>query len=320
MELRRFFALVERIRDFGQAQLGLNIGKSYRKYLEIDQDFLVMVVNAARPYSLDPYLWDYPFFGPAPYRGYYNPDHVREEADRLRGEGYEVWVRKVDAFSTLGITSDPLISFMQSYSEFQLARLIIHEQVHATLWVDRAIQFNEELAAALDTNGALEYFAWFYGRDSAELKRAEAALQDSGLYLDDLRELASRLDTWFAENPPPADAGAGAAGVDAGYLMRRNAVIREFQDEFAASYADRYISDAYRGLADIEINTAYLSLFRTYSERGRAYHQLYENIGSVKETLELIQAALDNPADYGISYQRGDDPFLVVEGLLGNIP
>ena len=320
-ELRSFFARVEDIRNFGEEQLGLMIGKSYRNYLSLDQDYLVMVVNAAPPHSLEPYLWHYPFFGPAPYRGYYNPEHAEEEAARLRKEGYEVWLRKVDAFSTLGITSDPLISFMQNYSELGLARLIIHEQIHATLWVDGAIQFNEELATALADHGALAYLTYRYGDTSEELWAARDAIHNSAMYLDDLRSLAALMDDYFLANSDTIDDGSMSLTLPREeyppeFIEGREEIIRKFKESFLAGYNERYIGDGYRSFADLDLNTAYLSLFRTYSGRGEAYQDLYAKIGSVKETLQRIRSALDAPDNYGIEFKPGDDPFVIIEGLL----
>ena len=317
-KLRVFFNRVERIRNFGNTHLSLSLGKSYQRYLDLESDYLVAVVNATPPHSLEPYLWHYLFFGPAPYRGFYNPEHAREEAKKLQSEGYEVYVRKVDAFSTLGLSSDPLISFMRKYSEFDLAQLIIHEQIHATLWVDGAIQFNEELATSMATQGALEYLAHQYGDKSEELRLALVNVRDAQRYFEDMRDLARRVNSHFAQLSLNADTDSSLPQTKypLGFIEKRDEIIQKFKKAFVASYDDHYLGERYRAVADIEMTTAFISLYQTYSARGKAYTALYEHIGSTGKTLQAIQSALAEPQNYASTFKAGDDPYLVIEDLL----
>ncbi len=307
--MRAFFRKVDDIREFGIKNLGLEDDGNYGKYLELDRDFLVAVVNAAPHDSLEPYLWRYPLFGPAPYRGFYNEDHARAEADRLDRDGYEVWVRRVDGFSTLGITRDPLISFMQEYSLFRLAELIFHEQIHASFWVPRQIQFNEELATVLGRQAALEYLAHSFGEGTPELLAAKNSARDSRLFFRDMNSLAGELDSLYTSVP-----GDGLTREE--ILSQRDAVIAEFQADFAEQYAQRYLGQGFTRFSEMEINNAFLSLYRTYSERGESYERLYERAGSVRQFLALLQSAMDDPESFAIDYERGDDPYALIRGLL----
>jgi predicted aminopeptidase len=81
-----------------------------------------------------------------PYQGFYERNDAEAEAKRLKALGYDVIVRKVDNFSTLGFFKDPVYSFLTSYSPGEIANLIIHEQAHATLFVKGQSDFNEEFA------------------------------------------------------------------------------------------------------------------------------------------------------------------------------
>ena len=120
-----------------------------------------------------------PFHGQAPYKGFYERPDALAEAARLKKEGYDVIVRKVDAFSTLGFTKDPVYSFMKKYSPYELASTIIHEQTHATLWVKGQTDFNEELADFVGETGALEWIAARFGAPSEEYRSAVDEKADS---------------------------------------------------------------------------------------------------------------------------------------------
>ena len=52
----------------------------------------------------------------------------------------------------------------------QLARVIIHELTHGTLYVKNNIQFNENLASFVGDKGAILFLNWKYGDSSAEVK------------------------------------------------------------------------------------------------------------------------------------------------------
>jgi predicted aminopeptidase len=319
-ELSAFFARVEGIRSFGIDELGLSEDRNYTTFLDLDRDYMVAVVNAAPADSLAPYQWKYPFFGPAPYRGFFDRDQALREAARLEEAGYETWVRRVDAFSTLGMTRDPLISFMIDYDDFALAQLIFHEQVHATLWVRGAVQFNEELATVLGRMAALEYLAATYGEDSAEIEQARNRLADGERFARDMNALAGELSAFYqlagqasAEIPDDnRDQSPEQIDVERGKAR----IISSFLDEFESTYEERYRSPDFRALVDLEVNNAFISLYQTYEGRGSDYRRLYDLAGSVRRTLGLLAEALERPADYGADYRRGDDPHKLVVALI----
>ncbi|MGO9411115.1 MAG: aminopeptidase, partial [Spirochaetia bacterium] len=155
-DTREFLQRVKEIRTFAVESIGLRDNGNYTRYKSIDRDYLVDVVQACDALSFTPYQWSYPFMGKLPYKGFYERPDALAEAGRLKKEGYDVIVRKVDAFSTLGFTKDPVYSFMKKYSPYELASTIIHEQTHATLWVKGQTDFNEELADFVGETGALE--------------------------------------------------------------------------------------------------------------------------------------------------------------------
>ena len=82
--LVEFLRRVEDIRAFAGDELGLEDTDNYTRFYSIDRDYLAAVVQAAPEFSIEPYLFKYPVFGSLPYRGFYNPDHARKEAEKLK--------------------------------------------------------------------------------------------------------------------------------------------------------------------------------------------------------------------------------------------
>ena len=163
---RQLFERVRQIKGFAENELGLRPTQNYNRYVRLDRDYLTAVVSAAPQLGFTNYLWNYPFVGKLPYRGYFDVPKAQKEAERLKQQGYDVFVRPVAAFSSLGYVRDPLFSYMAQYSETRLAELIIHESFHATLFVRGDIAFNESLANLVGKHGSRLYMQQKYGLEA----------------------------------------------------------------------------------------------------------------------------------------------------------
>jgi predicted aminopeptidase len=254
-DTRAFLAQAREIRLFAVERLRLRPNANFTRYKEISRDHLVDVVSACASLAFEPYLWRYPFLGGLPYRGFYEREDAQLEAARLKGEGWDVIVRPVDSFSTLGFSSDPLYSFMKGYSRFELASLIFHEQTHATVFVRGQPQFNEELATYVGEEGALRWLREASGPDAPDTLAAVDAMADSALFLEALRGLAAALDREYQ----------GALSPD-GKRERKAELIAAFERRFAVEIRPRFLTKAYRGMAVPRVNNAYLSLYGLYND------------------------------------------------------
>ncbi len=254
-EVKEFLASVKEIKRFAVEEIGLKDNDSYTKYKKIDRDYLVDVVQACDAASFTPYLWSYPFVGKLPYKGYYERADAIREKDRLEKQGYDVIVRKTDAFSTLGLLKDPVYSFMQRYPPLDLASLIIHEQTHATIFLKGQTRFNEELASFVGDEGALLYIRKRFGPDSGEYRRALSDRTDQGLFMGFIQGLTSALDELYSS------ALSRQEKID-----RKAVIIDSYKLRFKMEYAPRFKDQDYRAALDGRINNAYLSLFNLYSK------------------------------------------------------
>ena len=254
-DTRDFLRRVQDIRQFAVQAVGLKDNGNYTRYREIERDHLVDVVSACDALSFTPYLWRYPFLGRLPYKGFYERPDADAEAARLRKDGWDVVVRPVDAFSTLGFTKDPLYSFMKAYSPFELASLIIHEQTHATLFLRGQPDFNEELASFVGDEGAFEWLRARFGEESREYHDARDSYEDSLTFIALLKDLANRLGTVYRGDSSKVEK-----------LAEKSDMIEDFTRRLGGELASRFHTDGYRKLGGLRLNNAYLSLYSLYSD------------------------------------------------------
>lgn len=155
--LYRRLSYSQRVLDFAEHELLLDVGRRYRTYVDLQRPAVVWNVFAAPPLSLEPYRWCYPIVGCAPYRGYFDPVRAERQARGLADRGLETYVGPVAAYSTLGWFADPLLSSFVTWPEADLAALLFHELAHTEVWVAGDVAFNESFATFVGRRGLLEW-------------------------------------------------------------------------------------------------------------------------------------------------------------------
>jgi predicted aminopeptidase len=272
---RRFAERVADIRRFAMEEIGLKESKNYTRYVAIDRDYLAAVVSACAPDSFTRHEWRFPVVGTVPYKGFFDPKDARKEAAKLKADGLDVWIRGVDAFSTLGWFRDPLYSYMKEYSAHDLANLIIHELFHATVFVKNHVQFNEQLAEFVGSTGARLYIESRFGLDSPEYLRIDAGASDRAAFRGFISQLIAELETLYAGNLDREEK-----------LAEKERIIKTAQERFALEYDTLFSGDNYRNFAELPLNNAYLDLYRLYYEEDNFLPELY------RETCEPTTAGL----------------------------
>jgi predicted aminopeptidase len=278
----RFVELVQDIRRFATEELGLKMSKNYTRYVRIDRDYLAAVVSASAADSFTAHEWKYPIVGAMPYKGFFNAGDARKERAKLEKKGLDVWIRGVDAFSTLGWFTDPLYSYMRDYAPNRLADLIIHESLHATVFLKGQVQFNEELAEFVGSEGGRLYTESRFGIDSEEYQAMMIAREDNRRYVSFIQELIAELHALYR----------GDADRDE-KLQKKEMIIKAARDRFDAEYENRFNSENYRGFSTLPLNNAYLELYRLYYTEDNFYADLYEKSG--KNLSTFIAAAKAMP-------------------------
>jgi predicted aminopeptidase len=167
---RELLAMVPEIKRYGEEN-SLRPTRNYHRYVELDRSAVVWVVNASEPLRFRAKTWWFPVVGTVPYLGWFDRDDARELADGLRAEGWDADVGAASAYSTLGWFDDPVLSTMipdGPEAVGELVNVILHESVHATLYVDGQTRFNESLAEYVSGKLTLGYLHRRYGQGSAE--------------------------------------------------------------------------------------------------------------------------------------------------------
>ena len=304
-EDRRFVERVEDIRRFAMENLGLAQSKNYTRYVKLDRDYLAAVVSACAKDSFTRYEWWFPVVGKVPYKGFFNAEDARKERVKLEKKDLDVWIRGVDAFSTLGWFRDPLYSYMKKYPDRDLAELIIHELLHATVFLKNHSQFDEELAQFVGSEGARLYMekisksAGDKDADSDTAADAGAiAAADSAAYLAFIRSLIAELDEVYKSDIPREEK-----------LLRKEEIIARAKVRLETHYDTLFKTESYHFFSKLPVNNAYLELYRLYYEEDHYFKDLYEKSG--RDLPKFIAAAKT------LRTNKQDDPKADLEKALG---
>jgi predicted aminopeptidase len=158
-ESRALLQLVTLVRRFA-VELGLDVGEQYTTYVAWPGDRIVTTLVRTRPHSVEAVPYWFPIVGRLPYKGYFDRVRAESEAERLREDGpYEVCVSGVAAYSTLGWLNDPVTTPMLRSGPESLVETILHELVHATVFLADDVEFNESIAQFVGQEAAVRFFA-----------------------------------------------------------------------------------------------------------------------------------------------------------------
>jgi len=150
---RRKLRLVVGARDFAEQQLMLPVGRSYQSYVELQRPYVLWNVFAAPEFSTTPTTWCYPIAGCVAYRGFFSEQATQRFAQRLQGNGLDVYTGGVDAYSTLGWFEDPLTSSVLNRADHRLVSLLFHELSHRLVYLPGDTTFNESFATFVEQEG-----------------------------------------------------------------------------------------------------------------------------------------------------------------------
>lgn len=198
--VRRLLVEVPRIKAFGQHK-GLSPTRNYDRYADLRRPAAVWVVQACAPLSFDVRRWTFLGVGSVPYLGFFDPREAEAYATQLaRDERLDVVVRTASAYSTLGVLRDPVLSTMipdGAEAAGELANVVLHESVHATLYLPSQSSFNESLASFVADRLTSEYLERTRGGGSGEAVAWARAQQRHQARVRRLRRAYQDLDAVY---------------------------------------------------------------------------------------------------------------------------
>lgn len=260
--------LAQEAREFTEKELHLKHTKNYTSYVELGRPYVTYVVSAAPQWELTHYQWSYPFMGKMPYKGYFNEADAISEEKELQNENLDTYMRGVSAYSTLGWFNDPILSSMLGYDDYDLVNTIIHETVHATLYIKHAADFNERLATFLGNKGAEQFYLKKEGAESPTLKLIRMENEDHTLFSQFISAELKDLERWYKELPAAERSEE-----------KRKLRIHQIQEKFTTELKPRLKTSSFKKFPDLKLNNARLLVYKTYMQDLGDFQKLYELLG-----------------------------------------
>ncbi len=273
--LKSKIRLIQKVRSFAVTDLGLSDNDNYTQIYDQKGKTILWNLSASEPFALEPKTWWFPIVGSVPYKGFFDLDRAKTEEKELIEDGWDTRIRTVSGWSTLGWFRDPILSNMLSRSEGGLAELIIHELVHATIFVENEIEFNENLASFIGTKGAEEFLKMEFGDSSEYLDEYLFSEKDSKWFTAHLLLGADHLDSLYSSFKE-------GMTIEEKMAMK-NSAIREIIEKLDTI---DFHSDRYLNIFDGSIpNNAYFMSFMRYhsSEDSLQAILVHEHAGNLKE-------------------------------------
>lgn len=158
--------LINEIKKYSVDSLGYKPTKNFTAVYNQNGAPILWVITTSSKFRIEPYYWKFPIVGEVSYKGFFDKQKAISEKNKLICEGYDVDLRSVSAWSTLGWFSDPVLSSMLNRRKGSLCNLIFHELFHATYYAKNSVDFNENLASFIAHKATIQ----FLRTDTLELR------------------------------------------------------------------------------------------------------------------------------------------------------
>lgn len=288
--------LVLEAHEFAETHLGLAKSQNYLKFVQLEGPYVTYVVHAAPKWELTSYQWWFPIVGHVPYKGFFKLEQAQGEAQSLQKENLDTYVRGVSAYSTLGWFDDPLWSSMLAYEDHDLVNTVIHETVHATIYVKSQSEFNEQLATFMGDWGTELFYHAKEGERSATMDTIQKESRDRRIFSDFIALEMKTLRGWYEkENLSMKNENSDERE------RRRQSRLDEIRDRFQKQVAPRLETPSYSGFGKNRLNNASLLATGTYYEDladfQRLRSKMAQNFSSALKYLQTLQKSAQPSKD-----------------------
>ena len=268
--------LVQKVKVFAESELGLKHSRNYTTFVKLDEPYVTYIVQAAYAHELKPYLWNFPFIGHVPYKGYFKKSMATDEAASFDKQQYDTYVRGVSAYSTLGWFQDSVLSTMLRYEDYELAEIIIHETVHTTLYVKSAAEFNERMATFLGVEGMKLFYIAQGNREV--IAKADRDAEDQAQFSKFLTREIEELKRWYTEHKLDLTPELKAAR------------LKDIQTKFTKELRPKLQAGAYHDFETKPLNNAFILAYQTYEYSLEDFRKLFAHFGGdFKATLAYLK-------------------------------
>ncbi|MEM7646775.1 MAG: aminopeptidase [Pseudomonadota bacterium] len=250
---RKKIELAIELRSFMNRDLGLDTDSNYSRYVHLDRDYVTYAVNAAPKDELKQYKWHFPILGSVPYKGYFKKQSAVEEEKELKKKGLDTHLRGVSAYSTLGWFEDPLLSSMLRMKEHHFVNTLIHETVHANLYIAGKSKFNERIATFLGQLGAEAYYKK-KNRIEELNKIVSDETHDELMFSEFITRELAVLRKWYKANKGNSE-----------LLTLREKEFSKMQSRFEKDTLTKMKTKQYSWFPKRKLNNAFLLLLELYN-------------------------------------------------------
>ena len=292
---RTKLTFVVEARNYAIDEFGLDVGRSYTSFSQLQSDTLAMVLSAAHRDQLTPKTWWFPIVGTVPYKGYFSEEAAIKEQGKLEEDGFDTFLRPTAAFSTLGWFADPLLSTLLRLDEVDLVETVLHELSHNHLFVKGQVRFNESFATFVGRAGAIEFFCNREGGgpDTVKCLRAQARWRDHQRFEEFIEGLVEELQVVYQDTTLAYETK----------LTERERIFGKSLETFADEVQPSFEASTFRGFLVTPLNNATL-LTRIRYHRLQDFQALLEREGNLRLAVQYLQDGVD-----GV-----DDPFDLLPG------
>lgn len=273
-EWREKLNLTLEIRPYIES-LGLKITKNYRSFVDLKRPYVSHLLIVAPEYSLKPKKWWFPIVGSFPYKGFHNPDKALKAAEYYNKRKMDTYIRGVTAYSTLGWFTDPILSTMMRYPEEELVETIIHESVHATIFVKDSVDFNEQLAVFVAKKATLNY----YKEKSPKMyQKIIKDQKNEDLFTDFLMASYKKIKTFYKDknNHTPE---------------KKQQLFEDIKNDYRNEYSRQITDRRYDAFLERDLNNAFFAANKTYHMNQMKFEKVFEAEGEkdIKKFITILK-------------------------------
>lgn len=198
--IRELLSYVPLIKAYGEKN-GMKSTRNYTEYVKLNRKAAVWVVSACEELRFESKEWKFPVVGSFPYLGWFDLEDARQFASELKSQGWDVDLRGAAAYSTLGWFRDAILSSMIPEGQEALGELInvvLHESVHATLYIQGQAYFDESVASFVADHMTPQYLAELKGNPSPEFEAYVRDLKESEEIQQQFHEAYLHLEALYS--------------------------------------------------------------------------------------------------------------------------
>ena len=266
-QLKQKLSTVLKIRDFASQQLKLPENDSYRSYADTGKPYVVWNIVAAPEFSMELNKWCFLFAGCISYRGYFNEaDAIEYAAEFNEHKNYDIYLRGVAAYSTLGWFDDPLLNTVIERNEASLAGLIFHELAHQVLYIDDDSAFNESFAKTVELEGVSLWMKQNNSENMADEYKLKASRRHDFINL--VTSTSAKLEKLYTSGQN-----------DSEKRKQKSEIITRMRASYQVLKQDWQGFDGYDNWFSSEINNAKIAAVTTYTDYVPAFTTLLKQQG-----------------------------------------